>query len=450
MRETMFEGLDTLLEEKHYRALSEALSHENPADTAEYLEHLDEKNAGLVFRLLKKEESVEVFSFLQADLQEKLVADIGDGELSYIIEELSVDDAVDFIEELPAHLVKRVLSTAKPQKRELINRFLNYPQDCAGSVMTSGWAELHENMTVTEAIAHIRTQCPDRESLYVLYVIDRTRHLVGVLDFLDLLYAEPHEKIGSIMERNVISVLTTDDREYVASQIAKYDFLAMPVVDREGRLVGIVTMDDALDVVTEEATEDIEKMAALHPSDAPYLKTGVFSLYKNRIVWLLFLMLSGMITGAVLGQFEAAIAAVPLLVTFIPMLMDTGGNAGAQSAVLVIRGMSLSEISAKDWLCVLWKELRVSLLVGVTLAALNYLRVVLFYPEQPEIAGIALTLALSMMGTVVLAKTVGCLLPIAAKKCRLDPAVMASPVVTTVADTFSILLYFGIATLILF
>ncbi len=438
--------LENDLEARRFRQVGLKLSEQNPADAAEFLETLSEEQLRLVFRMLKKSVSAEVFSFLSPDVQETLALTATDKDLAFIIEELYTDDAVDFLEELPATLVKKVLSNATPENRLLLNRFLNYPEDSAGSVMTSEYLDFKENMTVAKAIAHIRKTGLDKETVHVGYVIDSTRHLLGMLDIVDLLYADPDALIRDVMHTPVISVTTTDDKEHVAKEIAKYDFLAIPVVDGENRLVGIVTVDDAIDVVTEEATEDMEKMAALHPSDTPYLKTGVFSLYKNRILWLLFLMLSGMITGTILGGYEHAIASIPLLVTFIPMLTDTGGNAGSQSATLIIRGMSLGEVSAKDWLKVLWKELRVSLLVGITLGALNYLRVLLFYPGQEHLQQIALTLAISMIATVILAKTVGSLLPILAKRFHADPAVMAAPLVTTIVDSLTLLVYFGIAT----
>lgn len=444
-----FEMWHELLNAGKLRALAETLSHVNPADIAQFLQEVTKEHAVVVFRLFSKDLAASVFSFLEAERQEELVSSFADSDLRTLIEEMYVDDAVDFLEELPASLVKRVLRVATPQTRESLNRFLHYPQDSAGSVMTAEFVDLKEQMTVSSALEHVRKIALESETAYVCYCTDATRHLIGVLDLLDLLYADKSKTIGEIMQRNVIFARTTDDRELVADLVSKYDFLALPIVDNEERLVGIVTFDDAMDVVTEEATEDIERMAALLPSDTPYLKTGVFSMYKNRILWLLVLMISGMISGSVLGSFEAVLAAVPLLVTFTPMLTGTGGNAGAQSATLVIRGMSLSEISASDWARVLFKEVRVGLLVGLTLGALNYVRVLIFYPNEEHLAFIALTLGVGMLITVVLAKSVGSLLPIIAKKLGADPAVMASPLVTTIVDSLSLLVFLGIATLLL-
>ncbi len=450
MNQEIFVKWNDLLSSSEVRVLVGELVESNPADIAEFFQEIEPHEALLLFRCLPKDNSAEVFSFLDTDLQEEIVASVTREELLALVERSYLDDTVDLLSELPANLVGRVLSVASAEKRETINRFLNYEEDSAGSVMTAEYLSFKESMRVSDAMAHVRAKHPTRETVYVGYCIDETRRLLGVIDLVDLLFAAPDATVGEIMNRSVIFAYTADDRESVAEKIAKYDFLALPIVDAEERLVGIVTVDDALDVVTREATEDIERMAALHPSDEPYLKSSVWGLFKNRIFWLFFLMLSGMISGAIMGSFEALLATAPLLVTFVPMLTGTGGNAGAQSATLVVRGMSLSEIEPSDWLRVLWKEIRVSLLVGVSLGALNYARVLLFYPNEEDIQALALVLGLSMLFTVFLAKSVGCLLPIVAKKLGADPAVMASPLVTTIVDSLSIVIFFCLASALLF
>ncbi len=449
MNGTEFEILRSLFEAGKLRLVSEKLAQMNAADVADFLESLSSRQSLILLRLLSKDQAAEVFAFLDSERKGELVASFADSDLKALIEELYLDDAVDLLGELPASLVRRVLAAASSETRESLNLFLNFSSDSAGSIMTSEYIDLKASMTVADALEVVRNRALESETAYVCYCTDETRHLIGVVDLLDLLYAKSDRTIGEIMNRNVIFAQTSDDREAVAEKIRKYDFLALPIVDNELRLVGIVTFDDAMDVVTEEATEDFERMAALVPSATPYLKTGVFAMYKNRILWLLFLMVSGMISGGILGNFEAVMASFPLLVTFTPMLTGTGGNAGAQSATLVIRGMSLSEITNAEWLRVLWKELRVGLLIGASLGFLNYLRVLLFYPSEPQIATIALVLAVSMLVTVVFSKVVGSLLPMAAKKLGADPAVMASPLVTTIVDSISLLIFLSFATLML-
>lgn len=447
--ENNLELLKSLLDAGKFRLVSEKLSLMNEADVADFFSALSPKQTLLLFRLLPKDLAASVFAFLDADKKSELVVSFADSDLNALIEELYLDDAVDLLGELPASLVKRVLAVASAETRSNLNLFLNFPSDSAGSIMTSEYIDLKESMRISEALERVRKTALDSETAYVCYCTDDTRHLIGVTDLLDLLYTEGDLTVGDVMDRNVIFAQTSDDRESVAEKIRKYDFLALPIVDAENRLVGIVTFDDAMDVVTQEATEDIERMAALVPSDTPYLKTGVFSMYKNRIFWLLFLMVSGMVSGSILGSFEAIIAAFPLLVTFTPMLTGTGGNAGAQSSTLVIRGMSLGEIEKRDWLRVLYKELRVALLVGLTLGGLNYLRILIFYPNEPMASVIALILALSMLVTVVFSKVVGSLLPMAAKRLGADPAVMASPLVTTIVDSISLLIFLSFATVLL-
>jgi magnesium transporter len=400
----------------------------------------------VVFRALPKEMAAEVFSNLEPDTQQVIIQSATDQEVSAIVEELYVDDAVDMLEELPANVVKRVLKAARPDTRKLINQFLNYPDNSVGSIMTAEFTDLKQSMTVAQAIAHIRRTGENSESVYTCYVTDAGRRLEGVLTIKELLLAQDEQLIADLMETDVITAETTEDQEEAVARMMKYDFISLPVVDKEGRLVGIVTVDDVMDVMEEEATEDFEKMAAMAPSEKPYLKTSVLSLAKHRILWLLVLMISGMITGGILGQYEAAFAAMPLLVTFIPMLTDTGGNAGSQSSTLVIRGMAVGEIQLKDFAKVFWKELRVSMLVGVVLSAVNFVRLIITYPGNQMVA---LTVALALFVTVLLAKTVGGVLPMVAKLCHADPAIMAAPLITTIVDAISLVVYFRIACALL-
>ena len=353
-----------------------------------------------------------------------------------------VDDAVDMLEELPANVVKRVLKNSTPDTRKLINQFLKYPEGSAGSIMTAEYVGLKKRMTVEEAFAYIRRHGVDKETIYTCYVMDAKRALEGVVTVKDLLMHPYEEVIGNIMDSHVIKAVTTDDQEEVAESFRKYDLLSLPVVDHENRLVGIVTVDDVVDVMEQEATEDFEKMAAMLPSEKPYLKTGVFALAKNRLAWLLILMISSMITGSILAKYEAAFAVIPLLVTFIPMLTDTGGNAGSQSSTMIIRGMAVGEIEAGDILRVLWKELRVGVIVGVLLGLVNYIQLVIRFPGQEMLC---LTVVLSLLATVMLAKTIGCVLPIAAQVLHLDPAIMAAPLITTIVDAVSLIIYFQLA-----
>lgn len=434
--------LFTLLESKDYTALRLALAEENEVDVAAFIGELSREQAVRVFRLLHKEQGAEVFAELDGDVQEHIIAAMGDEEIHEIIEELYVDDVVDMLEELPANMVRRVLKNAKPETRSLINEFLQYPENSAGSLMTAEFIGLRKSMTVSDSIAKIRRDGADSEQIYTCYVMDNSRLLEGVITVRELLLASDDSPISELMETRLITAQTTDDRELVAQRMMKYDLLSMPIVDSEGRLVGIVTVDDVMDVLQEEATEDFELMAAMSPSEHPYLKAGIFELAKNRIVWLLVLMVSGMITGGILGRYEAAFAAVPLLVTFIPMLTDTGGNAGSQSSTLVIRGMTVGEIRSADLFQVMWKELRVSVVVGVVLSLVNFGRLLLTHPGNPALS---LTVSLALFFTVILAKTVGSLLPILAKSLRIDPAIMAAPLITTIVDAISLVLYFNLA-----
>ena len=438
--------LGVLAGQKNYRALREALSDMNDVDVAQFIEDLPPEQAVVTFRTLHKEQAMDVFAELDADTQQHIVAAISDREISDLLEELAVDDAVDMLEEMPATLVKRVLRNASPDTRKLINQFLRYPENSAGSIMTAEFTDLKQTMTVEDAIKRIRRIGEDKETVYTCYVTDDTRHLEGIVTVKDLLLAPDNTPVGDLMRRGVIGVSTGTDQEEAADLMAKYDFISLPVVDAENRLVGIVTVDDAVDVIQEEATEDFEKMAAMAPSERPYLKTGILALAKNRFAWLLVLMVSGMITGGILGNFEAAFSAIPLLVTFIPMLTDTGGNAGSQSSTLVIRGMALGEISPADAGRVVWKELRVSLMVAIPLATVNFLRIVLFYPGS-FMEGLVVSLA--MVCTVILANSIGGILPLVAKLFKIDPAIMAAPLISTVVDALSLIIYFTIAIALL-
>lgn len=431
-----------LIEHRDVRGLRAALAQENEVDIAEFMGQLPQEQAILVFRTLPKEIGAEVFSELEPEVQELVIRSVTDQELGAIVEDLFVDDAVDMLEEMPANVVKRVLKSARPDTRRLINQFLNYPENSAGSIMTAEFIDLRKNMTVSDAIGRIRRIGEDSEQIYTCYVMDSHRHLEGVITVKELLLAGDDQVLEQLMEPDVITVTTTEDQEETAQRMKRYNLLSMPVVDRENRLVGIVTADDVMDVLEEEATEDFEKMAAISPSERPYLKTTPFTLARKRIVWLLVLMISGMITGGILGRYEAAIAAMPLLVTFIPMLTDTGGNAGSQSSTLIIRGMAVGEIKPGDFFRVLWKELRVSMLVGLALSAVNFARLLITYPGQWSIA---LTVSLALCATVVMAKTIGGVLPMIARLIKVDPAIMAAPLITTVVDAFSLVIYFSVA-----
>ena len=446
MEQLNFEALRALLDTHQIKALRDALATMNEVDIAQFLGELPPEQAVLTFRTLPKETASEVFSNLDSDLQQVVIGSITDAELAVIVDDLYVDDAVDMLEELPANIVKRVLKNATPKTRALINQFLNYPENSAGSIMTAEFTDLRASMTVGQAIDHLRRTGEDRETIYTCYVIDAARRLEGVVTVKDLLLSPDDMLVADLMDTGVISIGTKEDQEEAAQLFNKYDFLSLPVVDHEGRLVGIITVDDAMDVMEEEATEDFERMGAMIPSEKPYLKTSVFNLAKNRIAWLLVLMISGMLTGGILGRYEAAFAAMPILVTFIPMLTDTGGNAGSQSSTLVIRGIAVHEITMQDFFAVLWKELRVAALVGVVLSAVNYVRLLITYPGHEVVA---LTVALTMFFTVVIAKTIGGVLPLIAKVVHADPAIMAAPLITTIVDALSLIIYFTIATRLL-
>ena len=440
------EELMDLLFTRQFRKLKDILTEMNEVDIATFIEELDSEKTVVVFRMLPKELASDVFACLEVDKQEHIINSITDYELGTIVDDLFVDDAVDMLEELPASVVKRVLKNARPDTRKLINQFLNYPDNSAGSIMTAEYVGLKQSMTVEQAFAYIRKNGVDKETIYTCYVMDEKRRLEGVVTVKDLLMNPYEEVIGNIMDTHVIKAFTTEDQEEVADSFQKYDLLSLPVVDHEERLVGIVTVDDVVDVMEQEATEDFEKMAAMLPSEKPYLKTGVFQLAKNRIAWLLILMVSSMITGGILAKYEAAFAVIPLLVTFIPMLTDTGGNAGSQSSTMIIRGMAVGEIEPGDLFKVLWKELRVGVIVGVILGFVNYVRLVILYPGREMLC---LTVVLSLMATVIIAKTIGCMLPSAAKVFHMDPAIMAAPLITTIVDAVSLIIYFQLACTLL-
>lgn len=418
----------------------------DPVDIAELLRELPQKTRAAVFRMLGKEQAAQVFSFLEGEEIQWIITITGDEELAEMMEYLPVDDAVDLLEEMPAGVVKRILRSTSSATREMINRFLNYPEDSAGSIMTAEFVELKTGMTVGEAINKIRQSCEEQDNLDVCYIIGPGRELMGSISMKHLLLAGDEQLIDGLMEDDPVFAETDEDRESTALLLARYDLAVLPVVDREKRLVGVVTVDDAVDVLSEEATKDLEQMAAMRPSETPYLQTGVFTLAKNRILWLLVLMLSAMVTGAILTRFESAFAVMPLLVSFIPMITDTGGNAGSQSSTMVIRGMGLGEIGIKDGPRVLWKETRVSLVVGGVLALVNVLRLLLTNPGNPMVAA---AVSAALLFTVVLAKTVGGILPIIAKLCRADPAVMSAPLITTVVDACALVVYFSVAKALL-
>lgn len=442
----MFEELNTLLSENKYQDFIRNINEMNTIDSAEYLSTVAPENLPKVLRLLKKDKAAEIFAELESDVQEMIITSFSDRELSAILNELYIDDVMDMLDELPASIVNKILKNADKQKRAEINRFLKYEEDSAGSVMTSEFVRIRSNMTVSEAVEYIRKTGAKKETVYVIYVTDATRVLKGTVGLRDLLFAQDYEIISDIMNEAVISALTTDDRESVAMKISKYDLLALPIVDSEERLVGIVTVDDALDVIEEEATEDIERMAAMAPSDKPYLKTGVFEIFKNRIPWLLLLMISSTVTSAIISHYEAALASMVILTSFIPMLMGTGGNAGSQSSVTIIRGISLDEIKMGNIFKVLFKELRVSILCGVVLAIATFIKVILI--DRASVA-VSFVVALTLLAAIIVAKLVGCSLPILAKRLGFDPAVMASPFITTIIDAVTLILYFAIASSLL-
>lgn len=448
----LHEKIEELLEQKNIKALKALLAEVNPVDVAEALEGLDEKDILLTYRLLPKESAADLFVAADPEFQEVLVKGFSDVELRAVMDEIYLDDAADLIEEMPANVVARILKNTDAETRKSINALLLYPEDSAGSLMTPEYVSLYPSMTVEEAFARIRRDGVDKETVYTCYVTEN-RKLVGVVSVRSMLVAASDTKISEIMHQNLIAVETTDDKEFVASQFQKYGYLAIPVVDREQRLVGIVTIDDALEVMEDEATEDIEKMAAIVPTEKPYMKTGVFATYAKRIPWLLLLMISATFTSQIINSFESALASCIVLTGFIPMIMDTGGNAGGQASVTIIRGLSLGDVELRDVWRIIWKEVRVAMVCGLTVAPVAFLKV-LFIDRMlwaTDINGIlvALVVSITLMFTIVVSKLIGCTLPLLAKKIGFDPAVMASPFITTIVDALALLLYFGVASSIL-
>ncbi len=434
-----------LLENKQYSNLHDYIDKLNSQDISIMFEELSKEDMIRVFRLLSKDEAAEVFSYMESDLQEDLINLLTDKELKNIVDELYMDDTVDLIEEMPSNVVKRILNGVNQKDRKLINELLNYPEDSAGSIMTTEFVDLKMNMTVDEAFTKIRKIALDKETVYTCYVLDTRRKIVGIVGVKDLLIAQPDVVIKDIMETNIVTVNTLDDQEEVVKKFDKYDFIALPVVDKEDRLVGIVTVDDAIDVLQEENTEDFEIMAGITPSEDSYFKTSIFKHAKNRILWLLLLMISSSITGSIIIHYEEAFAALPLLVAFVPMLMDTGGNCGSQSSTMIIRGMATDEIKLKDYFKAVWKEIRISVIVGIILSIANGIRIVVQYNDLQ----IAIVVGITLILTVIFSKFLGCSLPMLAKKLKLDPAIMAAPLITTIVDSCSIFIYFQIAIAIM-
>ena len=445
MLETMLEEVKVMIEERKFSKLKKYLEDFNSADIPWFFEELNDEEIILVFRLLSKDVAAEVFVELEPDLQEKLIGFFTERELKAVMDELFMDDTVDLIEEMPANVVKRILKHINKEDRKIINELLRYPEDSAGSIMTTEFVDLKENMLVEDAFREIKKDCVNKETIYNCYVLSLTRKIVGVIDLKTLLLADKKDKIKDIMDENVIKIYTLEDKEEVAKMFDKYDEYALPVVDNEERLVGIITVDDAIDVMQEETNEDFEKMAAVTPSESTYLKTSVFEHTKNRIIWLLVLMLSSAFTGMVLTKYEKAFEVLPILVSFIPMIMGTGGNCGSQASTLVIRGMAVGEIDLKEWIKVVWKEIRVGFLVGIALLIVNAIRIYLQYKDIK----LCIVLGLTLIGTVIIAKVIGAILPMLAKKLKQDPAIMAAPFITTVVDLCSVMLYFQVATIIM-
>ena len=453
IHEKQSDELMELLDSRRMKELQTRLEDMNEFDVAEFLSEIGDNRMPMVFRLLSKETAADVFANFDAPEQEQIINSITDSELSAIIEELYVDDAVDMMEELPANVVKRVMRTATPETRRLINQYLNYPENSAGSIMTAEFIDLKKYMNVREAIARIRRIGEDKETIYICFVTSADRKLEGVVSVKDLLLNDDETVIENIMDTNVIFCMTHDDQEEVSEKISDYDLMAIPVVDKEGRLVGIVTVDDIIDVLEQETTEDFEIMAAMTPSDKPYSRTGPIDMWKNRVPWLLFLMLSATFTTMILNSFEDALAVQAVLIGFIPVIMGTGGNSGAQSSTAIIRSLSLGDTEPEDALKVIWKELRVALLCGVTLAAVNFMKMLLvdnlLLGNHNVDYTIALIVSLAIVFTVMFAKVVGSFLPMLAEKIGLDPAVVATPLITTISDAVSLLIYLEIAKVFL-
>ncbi len=451
--EILSSTIEALIENKKYSTLRDIFVTMRPMDIAGVLGEMGENRLPLLFRLLPKELAADTFIEMDPEEQELLIRGFSDAELKEVVDELYMDDAVDLIEEMPANVVKRILKSADPEMRRTINELLKYPEDSAGSIMTTEYVSLRPDMTAEDAIKRIRRGAVDKETIYTCYVTDNNRKLVGYVTLKSLLLAEDDTMITEIMGTDTISVTTTDDQEEVANTLSKYDMSALPVVDKESRLVGIVTVDDAIDVMEEEATEDIEKMAAITPTDKPYLKLSPFEIWKSRIPWLMLLMVSATFTGMIISSFESALASTVALTAFIPMLMDTGGNTGSQASVTVIRALSLGDVEFSDFFRIVWKELRVAVLCAVSLAVVSFAKIelvdVLLLGNSDISLTVCLVVCVTLAFTIICAKLVGCTLPLAAKRLGFDPAVMASPFITTIVDALSLLIYFQVARVLL-
>lgn len=442
----MIINIEKLIEEKKYAEIKEKLNEMNDYDIAEIFEDLPTKELVKIFRLLKKDIAADVFSYMEPDIQSKIITLLSEKEAVDIINDMASDDAADLMDEIPANVVSRLLNKVDSDTRRDINQLLNYPENSAGSIMTTEYMDLKENITIHDSIKKIKKEYDDKETIDVCFVTDKSRKLIGTVKLKDLILNDEGKLIKEIMDNDIMSVNTLTDQEKVASIIQNYDLTSIPVVDSENKLVGIITIDDIIDIIEEEATEDIEKMAAITPTEKPYLKLSVFELYKSRIPWLLLLMISATFTGKIIQHYESALASYVVLTSFIPMLMDTGGNAGGQSSVTIIRGLSLNDIEYKDTLKVIWKEIRVAVMAGITLAIANFIKLLII--DKVTVA-VALVVCSTLILTVIIAKVIGCSLPILAKKLGFDPAVMASPFITTIVDAISLVVYFSFATNIL-
>jgi len=442
----MNEKILELIHEKKFSLLKQELIEMMTVDIAEIFHELDEKNSTILFRLLQKDQAADVFSYLTSQQQRDIVSTIHETQLNEILEELYFDDKIDFLEEMPANVVKKIIASSTEDERKLINQFLNYPDTSAGTIMTIEYVDLKKEMTVREALDHIKKTGVDKETIYTCYVVDTKRKLEGIVSLRKLVLLDEDLLIKNIMNEDFIVTYTMDDKEEIANLFKKYDLITLPVVDKEDRLVGIITVDDIMDVIDQETTEDFQKMAAMEPTDEEYLHSGVFLLARQRIVWLLVLMVSAALTGRIIKRYESVLEAVIVLMVYIPMLMNSAGNAGSQSSTLIIRGLALGEIELDDYLKVLWKEFRVSLMVGTSLAGVNFIRMIIM--DRVSI-NIALTVSITLMATVMMAEAIGGLLPIAAKKLNLDPAIMAAPLITTIVDALSLIVYFNVARILL-
>lgn len=441
--EKMEQTLDRLMERKNHGQLRGALMMVNPVDIAEYMKKLDAENLLFMFRILPKDASAEVFSYMDSDQRELLVESIGDRELTALINDMFLDDAVDFLEELPANAVKRILQHTEPEKRAIINQFLHYPENSAGLLMTIEYCEFSPDTNVGEALKTIKKVGVDKETVYTLYLVDGRRKLVGTVPLHKALVVEEDTPLSKLVDPSIISVTTLDDQELVADTVRKYHLLSIPVVDGEGRMVGIITSDDIMDVIVEESTEDLEKMSGLAPAEEPYFKTSLFTLAGNRLPWLMILMFTSIISGAIISKFENVLAVNILLSASIPMLMDSGGNCGQQASTLMVRGMALGEVSFSDLFRVLWTEARVGLIVGLALSSVTFLRLLLI---NSATVTMAFVISISLYATVVIAKSIGCALPLVAQRFKIDPALAASPLITTLVDAASLLIFFGVAS----